>query len=148
MTLSIMEFYHAGVLITGGLTHSLVVIDPSLALKSAEIYLPDTKTSCSLPQMPKMRRYHTQDGGLVCGGELEFGSHQNSNSHILTLCDTWDNGTWNRSHTLALKRRSHVSWSTSSGVYLIGGARSSTSIEIVKKDGAVVADFQTKYSTV
>ena len=122
--------------------------DSAFAIKSAEIYLPDTNTSCSLPQMPEMRRYHTQNDGLVCGGELEFGSHSNSNSHILTLCDTWNNGAWNQSHTLHLKRRSHVSWTTSSGVYLIGGFRSSTSIEIVKKDGAVVANFTTKYSTV
>ena len=96
--------------------------------------------------MPEMRKFHTQNDGLVCGGEL-VGSYSNSNSHILTLCDTWNNGSWNQSHTLDLKRMGHVSWTTSSGVYLIGGFRSPTSIEIVKKDGAVVADFQTKYRT-
>ena len=130
---------------TGGLTVPLYSTGHTLALRSAEIYLPDTKTSCSLPNMPEMRKYHTQDAGLVCGGELEF----SSNSHILTLCDTWCNGKWiQSSHTLALKRRSHVSWTTSSGVYLIGGYRSPTTIEIVKKDGAVVADFKTKYSSI
>ena len=120
----------------------------SLALKSAEIYLPDTNTSCSLPQMPEMRKYHTEDGGLVCGGELEFGSYSNSNSHILTLCDSWANGTWKRSHTLKLKRRSHVSWAASSGVYLIGGFRSPCTTEIVMGNGTVMEGFRTKYKTV
>ena len=118
------------------------------ALKSAEIYLPDTNTRCSLPQMPEMRRYHTQDGGLVCGGELEFGSYSNSNSHILTLCDTWANGTWIRSHTLKFKRRSHVSWVTPSGVYLIGGFRSPYTTEIVMENGTVIEGFRLKHRTV
>ena len=117
------------------------------ALRSAEIYLPDTKTSCSLPNMPEMRRYHTQDGGLVCGGELEFGSHQNSNSHILTICDTWSNGTWLRSHTLKFKRRSHVSWTTPSGVYLIGGFRSPWTSELVMKNGTVREAFRLTHKT-
>ena len=132
-------------LITGGTVGDSGA--PEAALKSVELFNPVTKSSCFLPQLAERRRYHTLDGGVLCGGELEFGSHQNSNSHILTLCETFTNGKWIHSHTLKFKRRSHVSWTTSSGVYLIGGFRSPYTSEIVKEDGTVTEGFKLKYRT-
>ena len=133
------------VLITGGTTEEIK--NAEYALRSSELYNPATKTSCSLPQLSDRRRYHSLDGGILCGGELEFGSHENSDSHILTLCETFTNGKWIQSHTLKLKRRSHVSWATSSGVYLMGGARSPYSSEIVKEDGTSIEGFRLRYKT-
>ena len=130
------------VLITGGTIGAGEKLEDSL--RSTELYNPATQTSCSLPQLSERRRYHSLDGGVLCGGELEL----SSNSHILTQCETFTNGTWARSHTLETKRRSHVSWATSTGIYLIGGARSPYTSEIVKGDGTVMEGFTLKYRTV
>ena len=118
------------VLITGGYS--------SGSLKSAEIYNPITKTSCSLPELPEARRRHTQDGGLACGGY----PHQ-------TSCVKWSpaSGTWTKSHTLRQKRYEHASWATASGVYLIGGLDSLRTSEKVKLDGSVEEGFSLKYDT-
>ena len=124
----------SAVLITGGSGSS------STTLRSAEIYNPLTKTSCSLPQLPENRYGHTQDGELACGGGADPG----------TTCVKWSpvSGTWTKSHTLRQKRLSHVSWATSSGVYLIGGFYSTRTSEKVKLDGSVVyGGFGLKYDT-
>ena len=110
--------------------------------KSAEIYNPVTNTSCSLPQFPENRYYHSQDGGLTCGGGLNATE---------TTCVKWnpDSGTWTKSHTLRQKRLGHVSWATASGVYLMGGMWdvNSTTSEKVKLDGSVEDGFSMKYQT-
>ena len=108
--------------------------------RTAEIYNPLTNTSCSLPQLPEYRDWHTQEGDLACGGG---GSTQ-------TTCVKWSpaSGTWNQSHTLRERRSDHKSWATASGVYLIrgygGGKRTS---EKVKDDGSVEEGFGLKYDT-
>ena len=107
--------------------------------KSAEIFNPVTKSSCSLPQLPEARYHHTGDGGLVCGGEV-----------TRTSCVKWSpaSGTWTKSHSLRQRRRAHVSWDTASGVYLIGGWDSSKrTSEKVKLDGSVEEGFSLKYTT-
>ena len=108
--------------------------------KSAEIYNPVTNTSCSLPQLPENRYYHSQDGGLTCGG------HINATE---TTCVKWnpDSGTWTQSHTLRQRRYEHVSWATASGVYLIGGRYSKRTSEKVKLDGSVEEGFGLNYET-
>jgi len=108
-------------------------------LKSAELYNPVTKVSCSLPQFPESRYKHTLNGNLVCGG--------GGDDSTLTSCDTWSNGAWTRTHNLRDKREFHVSWSTPSGVYLLGGTFSNTTSEIVKEDGSVEEGFDLKYET-
>ena len=37
---------------------------------NGEIYNPDTKTSCSFPQLPEYRNDHSQDGGLAEHSQL------------------------------------------------------------------------------
>merc|ERR1711971_202316 len=120
------------VLITGGANGG--------ELKSAEIFNPVTKTSCSLPEIPVARWHHSQDGGLACGGRSD---------NTRKTCVKWSpaSGTWTQSHTLSQKRRDHVSWATASGVYLIGGGSSPRTSEKVKLDGSVEEGFSLKYNT-
>ena len=124
--------YFSAVLITGGGRNGFF-------LKSAEMFLPSSNTTCSLPELPEARGWHTQDGGLACGG---------GSSSTLTSCARWSAGTWTRtSHTLRERRYRHVSWSTAEGVYLIGGAYSPLTSELVKEDGSVEKGFALKYDT-
>ena len=135
MSLDTTPLLVSGVLITGGFYTS--------PLRSTEIYNPITKTTCSLPQIPEYRRYHTQDGDLTCGGG-KYGSSTNA------TCVKWNrtSGTWTQSHTLRHKRWQHVSWETASGVYLIGGdIRDNRTSEKVKSDGSVEDAFIPKYNT-
>ena len=110
--------------------------------RSAEIYNPLTKTSCSLPQLPVSRQQHTQDGDLACDGGGSSGA-------TYTTCVKWSpvSGTWTKSHTLRQRRTGHVSWATASGVYLIGGTFSMRTSEKLKVDGSVEFGFGLKYDT-
>ena len=67
----------------------------------------------------------------------------------MTTCIKWSpaSGTWTQSHTLRQSRSGHVSWSTSSGVYLMGGWGSLRTSEKVKIDGSVEEGFVLKYDT-
>ena len=92
---------------------------------------------------------HTQDGGLLCGGDDTFNSHDQK-----TNCLMWwpVSGTWNQSHTLSEERWSHVSWTPDPrmGTYLMGGfgnVASTRSTELVKPDGDVEQGFNLKYDT-
>ena len=122
------------VLISGGYWSS--------STATVEIYNPATNTGYSLPQSFEARYWHTQDGGLVCGGGAAAG-------HSPFSCDKWnsDSGTWTQSHTLRHVRQAHVSWETENGVYLMGGWHSKNSTELVKKDGTVEDGFSLKYDT-
>ena len=112
---------------------------PQNILKSAEIFNPLTNTTCSLPKLPIGRHNQRQGHDFACGGGE--GSTQ-------TTCVKWSSasGTWAKSHTLRKRRFGHVSWTTASGVYLIGGWDSPSS-EIVKVDGSVEESFVLKYDT-
>ena len=83
----------------------------------------------------RVRYGHTQNSGLLCGGRAN--------------CLQWkpDIGSWNKSHSLISWRYGHVSWNTPSGVYLIGGAVSPNTSELLKEDGSVVEGFALAYST-
>ena len=109
-------------------------------LRSAEIFNPVTMESCSLPELPQNRYYHSQNEGLVCGG-----AHPDAK----TNCVKWNpaSGNWTMSHTLKYDRYHHVSWATDSGVYLIGGYNSPKTSEKVKLDGSVEEGFSLKYAT-
>ena len=135
----------SAILITGGLRGG--------DLKSAEIYHPSDKTSCSLDdELPEGRFWHTQDGPWACGGGVYRSSTE-------TSCDKWSQGSWNRqslvndnrqSLRLTEERHAHVSWATASGLYLIGGAYSDYSgntSELVKEDGTVEKGFPLEYDT-
>jgi len=108
--------------------------------KSTEIYLPSSNASCSLPELPEVRSWHTQDGPWACGGEGGISTE--------VTCDQWSEGAWNQSHAnLSVPRLSHVSWATASGLYLIGGEYSLKTSELVKEDGSVKEGFTLKYKT-
>ena len=125
-----IHIYYIGVLITGGNGNK------------AEIYLPDSNTSCVLPGLPEERNYHTQDGDLACGGLSSSYLYNTQKS-----CVKWTNGAWTRSHNLREERSFHVSWVTASGVYLIGGWGSFRTSELIKEDGSVEEGFNLKYNT-
>ena len=109
-------------------------------LRSAEIYIPESNTTCSLPPLPEARYRHTQDGGLACGGGRTTGAHRS--------CDQWTNGTWTRTTNLKASRYGHESWSTAEGVFLIGGDFNALTSELVKEDGSVEGwGFAPRYFT-
>ena len=106
-------------------------------LRSAELYLPSDGSTCSLPELPEGRSYHSQDAKFSCGGWS-----------ISTTCDKWSHGNWTRSDlTLRQKRGGHVSWATAAGVYLMGGHYSKMTSELVKEDGSVEEGFPLEYKT-
>ena len=110
--------------------------------QSAEMFLPSSNTTCALPDLPEARGYHSQAGGLACGGGY-WTPDDAPNS-----CDRWTAGTWIRtSHTLRKKRGYHESWFTADGVYLIGGIYSGSgrTSELIKEDGSVEEGFRQKY---
>ena len=119
------------VLITGGYTKEGW-------LKSAEIYLPESNSGCSLQELPFGISSHTQNGNLVCGGV-----------HLDGMCIEWTYDGWSKSHYLTVARYGHVSWATASGVYLMGGwpTGSEMTSELVKEDGSVEEGFDLKYDT-
>ena len=130
----------------------------------AELYNPISKISCILPQLPEIRSLHSQNGPLLCGG--------NMNTHLKPRrnCMLWNsgkvylyhqrkifkyilgNGTWIQSHTLPTVRHYHSSWTPASGTgtYLLGGGggASEYTSDLVKPDGTVEKTFNLKHKTV
>ena len=73
---------------------------------------------------------------------------EGSFDHTRKTCVKWNpaSGTWKQSHKLREKRLGHVSWATSSGVYLLGGSSSAKrTSEKVNEDGSVEESFSLKY---
>ena len=124
--------YIAGVLITGGYPDS----------NTAELYVPSTGASCTLPSLPDERVGHTvTEGGLLCGG---YGPD------ISDSCLMWspDSGTWEANVTLDVRREDHVSWTPTSGIgtYLIGGGYSKKTTTLIKNDGSQEPGFPLRYN--
>ena len=126
-----MYFFKA-VMLTGG--------GPSSALRTGEVYVPATNSTCSLPNFSSDTWAHSQDGLLQCGG-----------SPTPTKCHTLKDGKWIVSHTLKRARSWHVSWTPKdgSGTYLLGGYAkgSQNNSAFVKRDGTEVPAFPLKYNT-
>ena len=118
----------------------VVLITGGYEVRSAEIFNPVTKTSCSLPRLPEYRYHHSQNGGLVCGG-----SHPDAKTNCVIWIPVSVN--WTQSDTLMSSRWDHVSWATASGVYILGGLSRPHSSEKVKFDGSVEGGFNLKYET-
>ena len=116
-----MFILFSAILITGG---------GGSRLNSAEIYRPSDNTSCTLPELPKGRSDHSQDGPWACGGG-DYNSTRRT-------CDKWSEGNWTRqSFSLMERRFGHVSWATGSGLYLIGGLYGGNTSELVKENSTV-----------
>ena len=129
---SYIKYYIAGVLITGGLPSS----------NTAELYVPSTGASCTLPSLPDSRQDHTvTEGGLLCGGHLYTDTRHS--------CILWspDSGTWEEALTLDVGRVGHVSWTPSSGAgtYLMGGGDSKKTTTLIKNDGTQEPGFPLRY---
>ena len=125
-------FSEAGVLITGS---------SSYPWDTAELYLPSSGVSCSLPQLPGARADHTMESsGLLCGGEVTDDS-----------CLQWsqDTGTWEELLTLDVGRARHVSWTPGSdiGTYLMGGNLNEKTTTLIKPDGTQEPGFPLQYNT-
>jgi hypothetical protein len=107
------------------------------AEQSVEVFDPSTGLSCSLPDLPYERYYHTMDGLLICGGEYSS-----------TSCLSFTSGQWNKSHTLVEPRYFHTSWQSEDGLVLMAGSSSRYSSEIVAKTGGQEGpSFPIKYKT-
>lgn len=103
-----------------------------------EVYDPSTGLSCSLPNLPEGRIYHTMDGLIVCGG----------GPSSKTTCLTFTSGEWVVSHTLVNQRMVHVSWQTDQGLLLMGGGNMPFSSEILPTTGDQgVESFAMQYDT-
>ena len=92
-------YHNAGVLITGG----------GGTEYQAELYVPSTGESCTLPLLPDWRLDHTvSKDGLLCGGD---------NALTVDVCIMWssDSGTWEEALILDVWREAHVSWTPFSG---------------------------------
>ena len=85
-----------------------------------------------VPELPDQRDVHSQDGGLLCGGDL-------ARSTCLAL-DT-ATGQWQPAANLLEERYDHVSWASEAGVVLMGGGSSRNTTEIVREDGSVETGF-------
>ena len=125
------------VLITGGNMGG-----SSGKLRTAELFLPSAGTSCALPLFPEIRREHTLDNNIICGGY----------ETIRDTCLKWspDTGSWVELLTLAVDRYQHVTWTPEPGMgtYLMGGVVSPTTITLIKDDGTQEPAFQLNYNTV
>ena len=106
---------------------------------TAELYLPSSGLSCSLPRLPDERYRHTVDSsGLICGGyDTE------------DTCIQWSpaTGTWEELLSLDVWRYDHVSWTPGTGVgtYLIGGFYSERTTTLLTPEGTQEPGFPLKY---
>ena len=113
---------------------------------TAELYVPSSGVSCSLPPLPDTRYGHTvENTGLLCGG---YGIE------VEDTCLQWspDTGTWEELLTfdnIQLGRADHVSWTPGPdlGTYLMGGAKDGMSTTWIKPDGTHDTGFPLKYDT-
>ena len=103
------------ILITGGFNRDRKLFN--VTSHSAEIFLPNSpKTPCILPKLPAGYAFHTQDGGMICGG---LGAPNN--------CRRWNSKERNFSdkpvHVFKTERFLHVSWTPVSQeeTFLMGG---------------------------
>ena len=122
---------------------SAVLITGGYEEQSAEIYQPHRDRSCVLPDLPKERYGHTQDGSLLCGGETAPDRS----------CRRWNSktGSWDMvPESLTEKRDFHISWTPADGsvTYLLGGARSKNTSEVIDYYNDVRASFPLQHDTV
>ena len=96
---------------------------------------------CSLPNLPSIRRRHSQTGLTACGGV---------NSPAIATCHTLSStGSWEQSHSLNQLRRDHCAWASPQGVMLLGGSDSNaqTTSEILLENGDTKPGFSLDYKT-
>ena len=115
-------------------------------MDTAELYVPSSNVSCSLPQLPYDKTEHTvESSGLMCGGWYALPGNSD------TTCLQWrpDTGSWEEVLRLDIKRDEHVSWTpdTDIGTYLIGGYPSYNTTTLIRHDGTQKPGFPLQYDT-
>ena len=96
------------------------------AYNQAEIFIPHTKETFSLPAIPgNPRVWHSLTGTILCGG-----AHPNTKTTCLNLKSNGD-GRQPHSSALVHSRMAHSAWDSPSGVVLLGGYYSAQSTELV-----------------
>ena len=119
------------VLITGGFSSGRPT-------NTAELYVPSSGLSCSLPHLPLTRVGHSMEStGLICGD-----SYRNN-------CLQWKTGTWEEALKLDVVRQDHMSWTpnSGSGTYLMGGDYSQNTTTLITPDKTQEPGFPLKYNT-
>ena len=111
-------------------------------LDTVELFNLESKTSCYVHcKLDVPRSLHSGDGDMVCGGYTYYGGYM-SNCYNLISGDTIN---------MNDPRRGHTSWSTASGVYLLGGRNSDgllNSVEFINiSANTIQSGFQLKYYT-
>ena len=122
------------VMVTGGQTKG------NAFLTSVELLSTEGARLCSLPDLPKARKHHSQTGLVACAG---YGDRRDEDT--LKSCVTLKSGRWQKSHTLRWGRFAHAAWASPKGVLLIGcavGGRKRTNLsELLTDDGATTTSF-------
>ena len=114
----IIEMCPAGILIT--------------AYNQAEMFIPSTKETFSLPSIPGSPRvWHTLTGNILCGGV-----YPGTSDNCLELQQNGDGWT-PFSKKLTEPRLAHSQWDSPDGVVLLGGYYSGDSTELVSSSGSV-----------
>ena len=110
---------------------------------TAELYVPSSGLSCSLPLLPGGGWYYThtvESSGLNCAGR-----------ESKDICVQWnpDTGSWKELLHLDIGRYSHVSWTPDNGIgtYLIGGYYTDRTTTLIQSDGTQEAAFPLQYDT-
>ena len=106
------------------------------AYNQAEIFIPSTKETFSLPSIPGSPRvWHTLTGTILCGGV-----YPGTSTSCLELQQNGD-GWRDFSSTLTESRLAHSAWDYPGGVVLMGGYYSGDSTELVSSSGSVSLQF-------
>ena len=114
-------------------------------VSTAEIFLPDLNTTCSLPALTLRRGHHTQNGLLACGGWNRY-----DEVGPPSTCEVFTPGLgWRpEPYSLTERRYGHTSWTLSNGsVLLLGGIVSGTqnTTELVTPGVGTSRGFDMKY---
>lgn len=107
-------------------------------VKSVEALSSGGAPLCKMPDLPDVRKRHTTDGNLSCGGYV-----------TKTSCIRYGEGGWSKYNNLQQLRDGHVSWQrpNDGGVQLFGGRSSPRTSEIVTRTGSHKG-FDLKYDTI
>ena len=109
-------------------------MNAEVTVRTVEVFVPATNTSCSLPSLPEKTAGHIQDGLSQCGG---YGSEM--------FCQEFSQGEW-RTQNLSQRRVRHTSWRTGTSLFLMGGMESNETTEEIA-DGVTRESFELAYET-
>ena len=116
----------------GGIDQGFDGLSSVEVLTSSGLLLP-----CSVPPLPTLREYFTQNGEVVCGGYPTVQS-----------CISLTGSDWTTSHQLVESRWGHSSWSSPAGLILMGGYDSGKTTELLSDTSSSSSpSFDLEYDT-